>query len=441
MSAAEAYFKGKKITLMGLGLLGRGVGDAEFLAAVGAVLIVTDLKDAAALAPSLSRLEKFPNITYHLGGHRMEDFENRDLIIRAANVPLGSPFIAHARELHIPVEMDASLFMKLSPAMTVGITGTRGKSTTTHLIYEILKAAGKDVHLGGNERGTATLPLLQKTTEKSIVVLELDSWQLQGLEDGTIGPHVSVWTNFFPDHMNYYKNDMDRYFADKAAIARFQKSGDYFITTKDIKEQIESWFGALQGTCLTDATLPSSWNLALRGEHNRQNAAYACAAARCLGIPDDVIKGVLALFAALPGRLEPLGEKSGIAYYNDSNSTTPEATIAALATLSKEGRPIILIAGGSDKALDYTTLIPIMETRVKKLILFKGTATDQMERLLPKTLPATVVLSMDEAMKAATTAATPGDIILLSPAAASFGIFRNEYDRGDQFRAAVQKLK
>ncbi|MGD1003516.1 MAG: hypothetical protein ABR884_02995 [Minisyncoccia bacterium] len=137
-------FKGKKITLMGLGLLGRGVGDAEFLAAYGAELIVTDLKTAQELAPSIERLKNFNNITYHLGGHRLEDFEDRDMVIRAPNAPLDSPFIAHAREHGIPVEMDASLFAKLSPATIVGITGTRGKSTVTHLIYEMGRAAGKN---------------------------------------------------------------------------------------------------------------------------------------------------------------------------------------------------------------------------------------------------------------------------------------------------------
>ena len=132
----------------------------------------------------------------------------------------------------------------------MGITGTRGKSTTTHLIYEMAKAAGKDPVLGGNERDTATLPLLATTGKKSLIILELDSWQLQGFEDSHISPHIAVWTNFLPDHMNYYKGDMDRYFEDKAAIARFQKAGDTFITTREIKEKIESRFGALAGTCV-----------------------------------------------------------------------------------------------------------------------------------------------------------------------------------------------
>ncbi len=439
--AISQNFKGKKITLMGLGLLGRGVGDAEFLAACDVKeLIVTDLKSAEELAPSIERLKGFKNIAYHLGGHRLEDFEDRDMVIRAPNTPLDSPFIARARERGIPVEMDASLFAALSPAMIAGITGTRGKSTVTHLIYEMAKAAGKDPSLGGNERGTATLPLLLTTDAASTVILELDSWQLQGFEDARMSPHVSVWTNFYPDHMNYYKGDMDRYFQDKAAIARFQKSGDHFVTTREIKERIESRFGALAGTVVADPAIPDDCDVALPGEHNRRNAAFAAAAARAMGIADDVIKNTLKTFSGLPGRLQLLGEKNGIAFYNDANSTTPDAAIAALRALALPGRPNILIAGGNDKELDFSTLIPEIERSVKKLVLFEGKATDKMKALFTKDFRYSTAANMAEAFSAALAAAAPRDIILLSPGATSFGIFKNEYDRGDQFTAAFEKL-
>jgi UDP-N-acetylmuramoylalanine--D-glutamate ligase len=434
-------FKGKKITLMGLGLLGRGVGDAEFFAACGAELIVTDLKTAEELAPSMERLKDFPNIIYHLGGHQLEDFENRDMVIRAPNTPLDSPFIARARERGIPVEMDASLFAKLSPPTIVGITGTRGKSTVTHLIYEMARAAGKDPFLGGNERGTATLPMLTTTGAASTVILELDSWQLQGFEDAKISPHISVWTNFLPDHMNYYKGDMDRYFQDKAAIARFQKKGDAFVSTRDIIEKIDQRFGALKSVCIADPVLPANWEVALLGVHNRANAAFACTAAQALGIADDIIKEILKTFTGLPGRLQLLGEKKGVAFYDDGNSTTPEATIAALKALAPLGRPIILIAGGSDKELTYTALVPEIEARVKKLVLFEGVATEKIKALLTNDIPYSIAPSMDEAFATAVAASAPHDIVILSPGATSFGIFKNEYDRGDQFKAAFEKLK
>ncbi len=166
---------------MGLGLLGRGVGDARYLAENGAELIVTDLKSTDALAPSLALLEGVPGIEYRLGEHRLEDFRDRDLILKAAGVPLDSPYVAEAKAQGIPVRMSADLFMELSGVNCIGVTGTRGKSTVTHMVASILEGAGKHVLLGGNVRGVSTLALLPEATPASIAVLELDSWQCQGL--------------------------------------------------------------------------------------------------------------------------------------------------------------------------------------------------------------------------------------------------------------------
>ena len=180
----QNYFKGKKITVMGLGLLGRGIGDVAFLAEQGAELIVTDLKTADELAESLKPLKQFANITYVLGEHRLEDFRNRDFILKAAGVPFDSIYIAEAEKQGIPVEMSTALFAALTPATIVGITGTRGKSTVTHLLHTVLqeKYQGSEtrVFLGGNVRGVSTLPFLAQAKKGDIAVLELDSWQLQG---------------------------------------------------------------------------------------------------------------------------------------------------------------------------------------------------------------------------------------------------------------------
>ncbi len=459
-------FAHKKITLMGLGLLGRGLGDARFFAERGAEVIVTDLKTEAELAPSVAALAGFSNIAFHLGGHRMEDFENRDLIVRAPNAPLDSPFIARARERGIPVEMDAALFVKLcrerfgdaaasGGGITIaGVTGTRGKSTVTQLIYEMARAAETDlaaadknggesggrVHLGGNVPDTATLPLIDAVRPGDTVILELDSWQLQGFAEDQLSPRIAAWTNFMPDHMNYYRGDMDRYFADKAAIARFQKPGDWFVAPRDIKERIETRFGALAGNYAEPADL-AGWEVALPGDHNRADAAIAAAAADRLGIPQNIIAAVLRTFTGLPNRLERLGEKNGIVFYNDSNATTPQATIAALSTLSAAGRPIILIAGGSDKELDFDGLARAIPTQTKRLVLIRGSATEKLKLLLPAGIaPADEASDMAAAFRAALAAAAPGDTILLSPGATSFGVFKNEYDRGDQFRACFEHL-
>ena len=462
-------FADKKITLMGLGLLGRGLGDAKFFAEAGADLIITDLKTETDLAPSVAALANLRDtqgnpakITFHLGEHRLEDFENRDLIVRAPNAPLDSPFLAHAREHGIPIEMDSALFTKLATSNSdasktptiVGITGTRGKSTVTHLIYEILRAAStadkanRKIYLGGNVKDTATLPLIETVAANDAVVLELDSWQLQGFEEDKISPHIAVWTNFMPDHMNYYRGDMDRYFADKAAIARFQKPGDFFIAPHDIKEKIEARFGVLAGNYIEPLALPTDWEIALPGEHNRINAALATAATRALGISDEIIKKTLKDFHALPNRLEFLGEKNGIKFYNDSNATTPEAAVVALEALGKDGttnaRPLVLIAGGSDKELDFAPLaaqIAEDEKNIKKIVLFEGKASEKLKALLPENIATRVTMApnMNDAFGAAIAAAQPGDTILLSPAATSFGIFKNEYDRGEQFTDLFSK--
>jgi len=444
----KKLFGNKNITLMGLGLLGRGVGDAKFFAEAGAHLTITDLKTAEELKPSIDRLKKrFPNIVYHLGEHALEDFEEKDMIISAPNAPLDSPFLLHARDLNIPIERDASLFAKLTDATIVGVTGTRGKSTTTHFIYEILKAAGKTVYLGGNERDTATLPLIYKANKGDVVVLELDSWQLQGFAEDKISPHISIWTNFLSDHMNYYKGDMERYFEDKAAIARFQKSKDTFITTPEIAKAIEERFGPLASTSVTDATFPSDWKLGIPGEHNRRNAALARAAALALGVSDKIIRATFESFTGLPGRLEFLGEKNGIAFYNDSNSTTPDATMVALETMASlrtpdgKPRPLVLIAGGNDKDLDFKKLTPQIEAQAHYAVFLNGTATDKILSILNKDFPHETARSMDEAFRKAMAHAEAGAVILLSPAATSFGLFKNEYDRSDQFRALVAAVR
>ena len=223
---------------MGLGLLGRGVGDTLFLAECGADLIVTDLKTKEQLASSLKILSKYKNITYRLGEHNLEDFRDRDMILKAAGVPLDSIYIAEARNNKIPVEMSASLFDKLAGIKIIGVTGTRGKSTVTHLIAQILKQDNKKILLGGNVRGVSTLQLLKKVKKDSIALFELDSWQLQGFGDAKISPNISIFTTFLDDHLNYYKGNRELYFNDKANIFKYQKKGDIFVAGEGVVKQL-----------------------------------------------------------------------------------------------------------------------------------------------------------------------------------------------------------
>ncbi|MEK7593965.1 MAG: UDP-N-acetylmuramoyl-L-alanine--D-glutamate ligase, partial [Patescibacteria group bacterium] len=349
---------------------GRGVGEAAFLAECGAKLIITDLKTRGQLKSSLTKLQKYNpeeplrghgagNIKFVLGEHRLEDFKSRDFILKAASVPLNSPYIAEARRNKIPVEMSASLFARLSDVPVIGVTGTRGKSTVAHLIFHILKTAGKRAVLGGNVLGVSNLPFLKKADELDFAVLELDSWQLQGFGESRISPHIAVFTTFYPDHLNYYGNKMKRYFDDKALIFSNQKKGDILVAGKQALPYIKRWGGRVKGKLVVPSILPREFSTQLLGAHNEYNVALAVAAARSLGVNDDMIKKAIRSFKGVPYRLELVRTVRGIKIYNDTTATTPEATIAALKALghsmSKLGdKRIVLIMGGSDKGLDMS---------------------------------------------------------------------------------------
>ncbi len=417
---------------MGLGLLGRGVGDVEFLAQNGADLIVTDLKTKKQLQVSLDRLKKFKKIKYVLGKHRLEDFKDRDMILKSAGVPLDSIYIKEAKKNKIPVEMSASLVAKLSDAKIIGITGTRGKSTVTQMIYEILKASKKKVFLGGNVRGIATLPLLESTKKGDYIVMELDSWQLQGFGEGNISPHIAVFTNLMRDHMNYYKGSMAKYFTDKANIYKYQKKGDYLIAGKEIARKIKD------SPLLKPKKLPESWKLKVAGEHNRENASLAREVASKAGVSEKIIKKTLENFKSVEGRLEYMKAVRGVKIYNDNNATTPDATIMALRALGDTSKNIVLIMGGADKNLDMKPLLKEIEKYCKSVVLLSGTGTDKLKNLKFEYKKAN---NLKDGIMQALKDSKQGDIVLFSPAFASFGLFENEYDRNDQFIELVKKLK
>jgi UDP-N-acetylmuramoylalanine--D-glutamate ligase len=471
-------FNGKRVTIIGLGLLGGALNDAIYLAEHGAKLTITDLKSREELKPSLEKLEKYQGIKFVLGEHRLEDFEKADFILQPGNVPLNSPYLALAIKNGIPVYVSESLFFENLPAgvKTVGVTGTRGKSTTAKLIFEILENSPSTslrpkkskIFLAGNTKGVSTLALLDQVKAGDTVVMELDSWALHALGEFKKSPNVAVFTNLMIDHQNFYGSTplatgqigMDAYFADKAQIFLHQQPGDEFICGPEVLKLIQNKYAEHSGRAIVPdlGILPKNWAVKVLGGHNLKNIVLAVTAARVLDVPEDTIKEAVENFTGVPGRLEFVLEREGIRYYNDTTATTPDATLAALEALRgglSTGSGIILISGGTDKALDYAEYVKTVSKTAKALILFKGTATTKiLEQLKVKSeklkvgeefvipaqagIQAVLVGNMKDAVKAAKGYAKKGDIILLSPGAASFGIFKNEFDRGEQFVELVK---
>jgi UDP-N-acetylmuramoylalanine--D-glutamate ligase len=435
------YFAGKKITVMRIGLLGRGVGDAAYLAEMGAEVLVVDDAPQEVMQPSVDALEQYKNITFKFGPYVESDFTSCDYVLVGAGTPLQSPQLAAARAANVPLKQSAAWFAELSKIPVIGITGTRGKSTVTHMIHHVLsEVTGEDILLGGNVRGVSNLQLLKEVKDDSVCVMELDSWQLQGWGWSKMSPLISVFTNFMPDHMNYYQADgvdeaaaLEQYFADKANIFRYQEESGVFVTVPAVFEHAqrlpETTLG--QEVVLVDGSaLPEDTLLAMPGEHNRLNAALAYEALKAISLSDEEIFSGLATFPGVPGRLQFMGEREGIKIFNDNNATTPQATIAGLKALGNtETKNIILIAGGAYKNIDPAPLVDSIAQYCKEVILLPGTGTD----MIKESLAAQVYQSVEDAVAAALAAGESGDILLFSPGFASFGLFKNEYERNDAF--------
>lgn len=461
------FFKGKRITVFGIGLNGGALGAIEFLLQSGVrEVIATDIRSKEELLPTLEKLKKYKNITYVLGQHRPEDFTNVDMVVKTPGIPWTNEYIKRAQEKNIPVETDASLFFQMVKNTTVAVTGTRGKSTTASLIAHILEKSGKlVVRVGINQIGF--LSELSKITPESIIVAELSSWRLSSLRKLKWRPQVSVVTNLFPDHQNYYRN-MEAYARDKEVILEFQTETDTAILNFD-HETVRAWsektgakkyFFSRDGQAIENGISVVRGEVVeyisgnserlfplvtpfLIGEHNKANVLAGIAAGRSLGLPKEKIEKALTTFRGLPHRFELVTKKNDITYINDTAATSPEALLAALNTCTT---PVVLIAGGADKNFDFTSLAPVIYEKAKAIVLFKGTGTDKLLPLLEKVAQGKeeerifpVVASMRDAVTVAEENAEAGDTILLSPGMASFGIFKNEFDRGEQFIKAVQE--
>jgi UDP-N-acetylmuramoylalanine--D-glutamate ligase len=305
----------------------------------------------------------------------------------------------------------------------------------TQLVAHILASSGLRVFLGGNIRGMANLPLLKALEEGDYLVLELDSWQLQGFGDLKISPHISIFTSFMDDHMNYYKDNKELYFNDKAHIYRHQKEYDVLIASPQAAQEIRA-------RDKVDITIPEGtfFEMNLIGEHNQVAARLAYEAASQCGLSEEEIKNAIKTFPGVEGRLQNLGlcgKEKNIRVFNDNNATTGDATIAAIDAINETyNKKPILILGGTDKGLSLASLEETILIGVKTCVYLEGTGTSRLN--LPKEYMFETLL---ECVEKAFELAQDGDIILFSPAFASFSKhFNNEYERNDDFMKNVQKF-
>jgi len=434
-------FKKKKVLVMGLGFHGGGIGAAKFFVRQGAKVTVTDLKSKRMLAAPVKALKGY-QVRYVLGKHRDEDFKNTDFIFKSPDVPQYSSYLAVARKYGVPILDVASLFLAHCPAQVIGVTGTKGKSSTATFLYELLKATYRRVWLLGTP-GTSILETLPRVSKEDLVILELSSFQLEDLHPAKISPHVSIITSLFPDHLSRHKT-FKAYTRAKSAIFRYQDARGVLVIPEKSR-----WAKLFRSYAIGKVVVakPGTYARVFRVAKDltlfdKQNFALAFEAAKRLGATRRDFARALRSYARLPGRREVVRRVSGIAFINDTTATNPGAAIASIRYYRALG-PLVLIAGGTDKGLEFREFTRALYRYPKYAVLLPGTATEKIKNFLsPKTIRRIhEARSMKEAVRVAYQHARQGDTVLLSPGAASFGLFKHEFDRGDRFVAAVKRLR
>ena len=436
--AMPLHIQGKKILVMGLGVHGGGLGVARFLVEQGAHVTVTDLRSAAQLKSSVAALDGLP-VRLVLGEHRERDFEQADVVIKNPGVPASSRFLQVARAAGAAIETEMTLFFRLCSGPILGVTGTKGKTTTTMALGAMLREQFPDTVVAGNLRVSALeqLPIGPKTP----VVLELSSFALEGLGEAKLSPRYAVVTNLSPDHLDRYAT-MSEYGEAKRQIFLHQNVNGVLALNRD-DAVTSAWAADAPGEVVwfDQTTLPAS-DIRIPGAHNRANIAAAASLATAFGVSDAAIGRAVASFTGVEHRLEFVRELDGVRYINDTAATVPEAAIAALHSFD---RPIVLICGGADKRLEFGEFAQVIADSAKAVVLLDGTATPKLQAALAQATNKQFLVGEGAytdfavAIHAARAAAAPGDIVLLSPGCASFGMFRNEFHRGEEFRRIVNE--
>lgn len=434
-------YSGRRVVVMGLGHFGGGIAVTRWLVEQGAQVTVTDSKSAADLAESLSRLDGLP-VRQRLGGHDPADLDGCELLVVSPAVPKDkSEFVREAVRRGIPLSSEMNLFIERCPAKrVVGITGSAGKSTTTAMIGSILTTASEAgalprVWLGGNI-GHSLLGDLQTMSSEDLVVLELSSFQLEDLGALRWSPPIAVITNIQPNHLDRH-GTLEAYADAKMNLVRYQ-SADGLVLVHEGEDEVARRVTAVgAGARLRRVTFPQEFasHLRLPGRHNRDNAAAAIAVARALGVADELIKRGIEAFTGLPHRLEFVAERDGVRYYNDSKSTTPESTRIALEAFDE---PVVMLVGGYDKKIPLDGISRQLAARAKLTICYGQTGPAFHREITAAGGRAERADSFEDAVAKARAAAVPGDVVVLSPACASYDMFSNYEERGALFRQYVQ---
>ena len=424
--------KDKRVVVAGLGKFGGQIAAAKWLVAQRARVLVTDRSPAEKLKSSLEELHGLP-IEFRLGEHRVEDFASADLIVASPAIPPHNSYLAAARQAGVPITTEIRLFIERCPTQTiVGVTGTKGKSTTTALLGRML-ATKFTTHVGGNI-GKPLLLDLERIKRDDVVVLELSSFMLEYLRDLQWSPHVAVVTMLSADHLDWH-GSAEAYLDAKRLIVKHQEPGDIAVLAEGGEHTAE--LAALtRGRVVTFSTdSKERFHLNVPGWHNQFNCQAAWTAARELGVTFDEAQRAVRDFPGLPHRLQLVHEANGVRWFNDSIATIPQAAIAALDSFPR--RTALQIVGGSDKGLDFTAMAAALCERAKAVFCIGQTgpkiAAMIAESKTHDCAPVYECGDLKTAVRIAKSIAARGDVVLLSTGCASYGQFDNFEQRGNLF--------
>ena len=445
--------QGKKVLVFGSGISGEAA--AGLLAERGAQVVLYDGNEKLDRAAVAGRVPGGTQIV--LGEFPEALLDGLDLVVMSPGVPTDLPVVARMREKSIPVWGEIELAYACAKGDVLAITGTNGKTTTTTLLGEIMREAADSVFVVGNI-GTPYTGIASDTREDSVTVAEVSSFQLETVH--SFRPKVSAILNITPDHLNRH-HTMEAYIAAKERIAENQTEDDYCVLNyedevlrefgRDIRPQVlyfssrrklkrGVWMDGDRIVCAIgeETVICTTGELQILGVHNYENVMAAVAMAGAYGVPADVIRRVVTSFKGVEHRIEFVAEKNGVAFYNDSKGTNPDAAIRGIRAMN---RPTVLIGGGYDKNSAYDEWIRAFDGRVKKLVLI-GATREKIAETARKLGFTDIVMadSFEEAFEKCTEYAEPGDAVLLSPACASWGMFKNYEERGDKFKELVEQL-